>query len=52
VPFSSDTIASTEYASVKFTASLRKDNFLGCQFHPEKSGSMGEQMLKNFLEEA
>ncbi len=52
VPFSSDTIASTEYASVKFTASLRKDNFLGCQFHPEKSGSMGEQMLKNFLEQA
>lgn len=50
VPFSSDTIASSEYASVKFTASLRKGNFWGCQFHPEKSGSIGEQMLKNFLE--
>jgi len=51
VPISVDTIASTEYASVKFSASLRKDNFWGCQFHPEKSGSVGEQMLKNFLEE-
>ncbi len=51
VPLSADTIASTEYASIRFTASLRKDNFWGCQFHPEKSGSVGEQMLKNFLEE-
>ncbi|MDY0290153.1 MAG: imidazole glycerol phosphate synthase subunit HisH [Sphaerochaeta sp.] len=51
VPLSLDTIASTEYASVKFAASLRKDNFWGCQFHPEKSGSAGERMLKNFLEE-
>jgi len=50
VPFSEYTIASTEYASVKFTASLKKDNFWGCQFHPEKSGPVGEQMLKNFLE--
>ncbi len=50
VPLSADTIASAEYASVKFTASLRKDNFWGCQFHPEKSGSVGERMLKNFLE--
>ncbi len=51
VPLSADTIASTEYASVKFTASLHKGNFWGCQFHPEKSGSVGERMLKNFLEE-
>lgn len=50
VPLSSDTIASTEYASVRFTASLHRDNFWGCQFHPEKSGSVGERMLKNFLE--
>jgi len=50
VPFSEFTIASTEYASMKFTASLKKDNFWGCQFHPEKSGPVGEQMLKNFLE--
>ena len=51
VPLSINTIAASEYASVKFTASLRKGNFWGCQFHPEKSGSLGEQMLKNFLEE-
>ncbi len=51
VPISEGTIASSEYASMKFTASLRKGNFRGCQFHPEKSGSVGEQILKNFLEE-
>ncbi len=50
VPLSANTIATTEYASVRFTASLRKDNFWGCQFHPEKSGSIGERILKNFLE--
>ena len=51
VPFSDDTIATCEYASQKFTASLQKDNFWGCQFHPEKSGSIGQRILKNFLEE-
>ena len=29
---------------------LHKDNFYTCQFHPEKSGKVGEQILKNFLE--
>jgi glutamine amidotransferase len=50
VPQCEWTIASTEYAKVSFTASLQRDNFYGCQFHPEKSGSVGEQILKNFLE--
>jgi glutamine amidotransferase len=50
VPLCEETIASTEYASVRFSASLHRDNFWGCQFHPEKSGSVGEQILKNFLE--
>ncbi len=42
------TIATTEYG-VKFSASLHRDNFYGTQFHPEKSGSVGEQILNNFL---
>jgi len=41
------TIASTDYG-IKFSAALKKDNFFGVQFHPEKSGEAGEQLLKNF----
>lgn len=52
LPLSANTIATTEYASVRFSASLHKDNFWGCQFHPEKSGPSGALMLKNFIEEA
>jgi len=33
-----------------FAAALNKDNFYACQFHPEKSAGIGEQILKNFLE--
>ncbi|MFA7129622.1 MAG: imidazole glycerol phosphate synthase subunit HisH [Sphaerochaeta sp.] len=50
VPVCSETIAKTEYAHIEFSASLRHDNFWGCQFHPEKSGDLGELILKNFLE--
>jgi imidazole glycerol-phosphate synthase subunit HisH len=32
-----------------FAASLRKDNFWGVQFHPEKSGVLGEQLIQTFL---
>ncbi len=32
-----------------FSAALEKDNFYATQFHPEKSASVGEQILKNFL---
>ncbi len=41
------TLASTDY-STKFSASIWKDNFYAVQFHPEKSGKYGEQLLTNF----
>jgi len=42
------TTASCDYLT-SFSASLQKDNFYGVQFHPEKSGKVGMQILKNFL---
>ncbi len=42
------TIATCDYI-LPFSAALRKDNFYAVQFHPEKSASVGEQILKNFL---
>ena len=41
------TLASTDY-SLKFSASIWRDNFYGVQFHPEKSGIYGETLLTNF----
>ena len=41
------TTALAEYG-IKFSAVIQKDNFYGVQFHPEKSGLAGEQVLKNF----
>ena len=40
-------IASADYG-LKFSAAVQKDNFYGVQFHPEKSGKVGELILKNF----
>lgn len=42
------TAATTNYCQV-FTSVLRKDNFYATQFHPEKSGKVGEQILRDFL---
>ena len=50
VEYSENTIATCFYDNVTFLAGLRKDNFYGFQFHPEKSGEVGEKLLKNFLE--
>lgn len=44
-----DTIATTHHGLL-FSAALKYENFYGTQFHPEKSGDTGEQMLRNFLE--
>lgn len=44
-----DTIATTHYINA-FSGALGRDNFFGTQFHPEKSGAVGAQILKNFLE--
>ncbi len=49
VPLCADTIATADYIQ-PYSASLHKDNFYACQFHPEKSGSVGAQILKNFIE--
>jgi len=43
-----ETIATTNY-EVEYSSALQKNNFYGVQFHPEKSGLFGEQILKNFL---
>ena len=43
-----DTIATTGYGQL-FSASLKYENFYGVQFHPEKSGAVGERILQNFL---
>ena len=42
-------IATTEYG-IELTAMVAKDNVMGCQFHPEKSGSVGLGILKEFSE--
>ena len=43
-----ETVAITNYES-EYSSALQKNNFYGVQFHPEKSGKMGEQILFNFL---
>jgi glutamine amidotransferase len=43
-----DTIATTDYIH-PYSAALHKDNFYAVQFHPEKSGELGEIVLNNFL---
>ena len=43
-----DTIATTVHGKM-FSGALKYENFYGTQFHPEKSGDIGEQIIKNFL---
>jgi glutamine amidotransferase len=43
-------LAVTEYGDIKICAAVSKDNVYGCQFHPEKSGSVGLKIIGGFLE--
>lgn len=45
-----ETVKATTQYSVNIHASVEKDNVFACQFHPEKSGDLGLQILKNFAE--
>lgn len=45
----SHTIATTDYIQ-PYSAALHRDNFYGCQFHPEKSAATGRKILQNFLQ--
>lgn len=46
---SSYTIATTEYM-LPYSSALHKDNFYAVQFHPEKSGDVGERIVRNFID--
>ena len=49
VPLCNETIAEADYIQ-PYSAALHKGNFYATQFHPEKSGGVGERIIKNFLE--
>ena len=48
VPIITDTVATSNYG-INYSTAINKNNFTGVQFHPEKSGSKGELVLKNFI---
>ena len=48
VPLCEHTTAMADYI-LPYSAAMQKDNFYACQFHPEKSGAVGEQIIKKFL---
>jgi glutamine amidotransferase len=48
-PISEYTLASCKYGS-EFSAIIGKNNFIGCQFHPERSSALGSKIIQNFLE--
>ncbi len=46
---SKHTLAQTVYGGETFTSVVQKDNIVGCQFHPERSSTVGLKILKNFI---
>lgn len=50
VPVTGDTVATTDYIH-PFSAALHNGNFFSTQFHPEKSGDIGESIIKHFIEQ-
>ena len=49
-PEDKNIIAATTDYGLEFASAIRKDNLFACQFHPEKSQSLGLRLLKNFVE--
>jgi imidazole glycerol-phosphate synthase subunit HisH len=48
-PVTPETVAVTDYGS-PFSGAVERDNVMGVQFHPEKSGAIGMRVLRNFVE--
>lgn len=48
IPENEYSIANSDYG-INFSAAIQKDNFYACQFHPEKSGNVGQIIIENFL---
>lgn len=42
-------LSTTIYSDYEFCSSIKKDNIYGCQFHPEKSASLGLKIIQNFI---
>ena len=49
-PSSNDVVTAVSDYGIKVPAVVEQDNFIGTQFHPEKSSSVGKTMIKNFLD--
>jgi len=47
---SKNILAITNYGGYQFSSALKQENIYGCQFHPEKSGKAGLQIIKNFVD--